>query len=621
MAGGQITEIIAQFAGYLHIQDYMAKARLDYDDLLVGRLQQDEVEVAAQHDASLSELENLFSLPLRAPYALAADTEEISHKPLRLELTDHVMLVSAVDMDHMPFHLRFPVSVPINVQIKPTVVVQYGEGGEALVVNAAQLNRLIDNDIALPAGIEYFHQFGEPGAIADLIAVADQQIPTELKLVGLGSDSLIEQFKSQHDGWRDDDDFNGNEIDAGLYIDGLLQSEDAEVPTAPASEIDLPDEGTQAQIALAGGNDTLNAAVIVDVNPALGTLIVKGDYFRTDAIVQVNAYRDDDMLAGGASASMAGGGNDAYNVANFIDTDPGIGSFAGSAVFAGLTWRVDIHDGDFYDIRAISQTNWIRDNDVSLQTSSESHFQLVLGKNEQVNLAEVVSLAQAYDLVIVLGDYHEINLIYQKNILLDADYLEAIGGNGELHAGHNFLLNDATIEQFGNSQHQELSESLEDLIEQLNAGVTNLDPSMATGLPNFNDGSFDVLIVKGDVFDINVIEQVNIVEDADSASMFSEDGVAQVASTGGNFLTNAAAIITTDPAADIYVGGEVYEDEVLVQAEIIEDDDDVVYGDPDALAYELVAFTQDGSNGEHWSEDNSGHGSHSDGDVMGSILT
>jgi hypothetical protein len=69
--------------------------------------------------------------------------------------------------------------------------------------------------------------------------------------------------------------------------------------------------------------------------------------------------------------------------------------------------------------------------------------------------------------------------------------------------------------------------------------------------------------------------------------------VTQSVTTGGNQLINDAAIVDVNPDA-IYVGGHIYTDSILVQADLVPAaSDSAVKADSNALVTELVAFVDD----------------------------
>ena len=87
-----------------------------------------------------------------------------------------------------------------------------------------------------------------------------------------------------------------------------------------------------------------------------------------------------------------------------------------------------------------------------------------------------------------------------------------------------------------------------------------------------------VLYVTGDYYDVNAVWQTNITSDvnvmyqlqnqpsADLMALHPDGTVTQSVTTGGNELTNDAAIVDVNPDAT-YVNGHVYTDSILVQAE------------------------------------------------------
>jgi hypothetical protein len=237
------------------------------------------------------------------------------------------------------------------------------------------------------------------------------------------------------------------------------------------------------------------------------------------------------------------------------------------------------------------------DNDVALQTQAEANYQLLAGANEQGNFATYLTIIGDYDLVIVLGDYHELNFIWQKNVLFDPDTVMALGSEGDgsqsITTGTNWLHNEAMIEQFGTDAFHPMGANWLELAGLLTGQEATLDLALGLGIPNFGDSTFDVLVVTGSMYDLNLIAQENVVGDADVIAQMLPEGADadQVIRTGDNALGNFAAIVRTGPAADAYIGGDFYEDEMLIQSElVVADSDAITLNDPDELASELVVF-------------------------------
>jgi hypothetical protein len=64
----------------------------------------------------------------------------------------------------------------------------------------------------------------------------------------------------------------------------------------------------------------------------------------------------------------------------------------------------------------------------------------------------------------------------------------------------------------------------------------------------------------------------------------------QNVATGGNVLSNDAAIVDVGNT-NIHVGGQVYGDSILIQANLVaENSDHVTQTDPQALVPEVIAF-------------------------------
>ena len=138
----------------------------------------------------------------------------------------------------------------------------------------------------------------------------------------------------------------------------------------------------------------------------------------------------------------------------------------------------------------------------------------------------------------------------------------------------------------------------------LAAGMTSLDPELAGALIG-HGGPLKVLYITGDYYDINAVWQTNITSDvnvmyqlqnqpsADLMALDPDGAVTQSVTTGGNELANDAAIVDVNPDAT-YVGGEIYTNSILVQADLVPtDQDDAVNADTNALVTELIAFVDD----------------------------
>jgi hypothetical protein len=359
------------------------------------------------------------------------------------------------------------------------------------------------------------------------------------------------------------------------------------------------------QVLEMGGNYAENVAQIIDVTGATPTMLVLGDWYETNAIYQVNVWSDVDEVSrfGPSGAIVETGNNVADNYASLDESNP----FAGLDLpnFAGFFIHVDQVDGDYYDIKLLTQTNWIRDNDVAVQTTFTSYSLVDTGLNEQGNVFAFQDAFQNYDIVIIAGSLHSANLIYQTNVILDNDWIlvsagEDSGADQSIYAGQNWLFNSATIRDMGVDDPDAMNAALARMCEQIGNGDSRVDLDAAHFLPGNGSAGLSILFISGDYFDINVISQINVIVDEDTAiqclpqDTTGTDGFVQYTSTGNNAATNTAEIVTVNAVDGIYIGGEHYEDAILIQANIVVmNPDQMAANDPEGLPPEIVAFTTD----------------------------
>ena len=616
MASASFIEIISHFAGYLQIFHDIARDRIQYDDSLVHRPSDDYTTLRPNYD-----------------YRFAADDIETAAGPVPEPMPDdpiHFVRGRPLKLLHGPQDDDsdfFPRSQTPNIPLpKPIggggggvehhVRVQYQDGGEQTQLTVHQYNIMHDDDVNLPANaLTVFEPLiarlnsDAMATIEHLAADANAQIPASWQMPQ--TDGGAKDFVVAHDAsWAERGGApDAHSVTPGYYVNGELQERPSE-PAPPAEPEKLPDTGDGiGQWATLGGNFSINAALIVDIGEGARTMVVMGDYFKTNAIFQTNTTVDHDHISvsgGNQEPSAANAQDVATNIADFAQNPSLYTGFAAHA--AGPNWIVDVVDGDYYSVHAVAQVNYLSDNDVATQVSSSSHYNLVGGHNEQGNLALIYDGSIQYDLIIINGGYHGLNVIFQNNILLNDDrvVMSADGADPSQSAssGDNSLLNEAAIANYGGQTFDGLPGNL-DLIESLIAsGMTSLDPELAGALIG-HGGPLRVLYITGDYYDINAVWQTNVTSDvnvmyqlqnqplADLMALHPDGTVTQSVTTGGNELHNDAAIIDVNPDAT-YVKGQIYTDSILVQANLLPTGaDHAVNGDTHALVTELIAFVDD----------------------------
>lgn len=617
---GGITEIIWHFAGYFHLANEHAKAPVIYEDG-PDKPATDDYTTPRPDDSATSDLDPFSTLRVRLPDAVPLADFVAQHLPLLKGLPPKFPTPPEFD-DPNPGKFAPPhFSVgSANGQAQFKISVSYDDDAAQTQMEIGQLNRMDDDDELLTGDADAIRALQHPDIDGTLETMADEAnatVPAEYQFPQTTAE--ITEFLKAHDQEiaAHDGPPSEHSIQPGRYVNGELQEEETEEPPpsekTPAPAETPQDFGTEpGQWAVVGGNVAINAALIVDLSESARSMVVMGDYFKTNILVQTNSYMDGDKIAAAGSISadeIGAAGNIADNIASYVQHD---GLYAElPSTFAGPKWNVNVVNGDYYDIHLILQQNYLRDNDIVVQESSDAHYEIHAGENEQLNLSEVFSGDFKYDLIIIAGSYHGANIIVQHNILLDIDVVKSASGDsidaaGSVNAGENELLNNAAIEVYGENNFEDWNAKLGDLVTALASGDGTLDPSFGS-LFNGNGGTFDVLYVTGDYYDINAIWQINVTADADVvlqlatdppaypesdvADQSADDSVTRSVASGENSLTNDAAIIDVG-STDAFVNGDVYIDTVLIQAKLIEDDDDeIVVHDTDALVSELVAFT------------------------------
>jgi hypothetical protein len=635
MGPGGVTEILWYFAGYLQIAEDDVRARLVYEDGAF-RVRPDDYVARLPEFDSAADLAQMFTRRLRVPEILPPDPltpENIENIRSQLTQPSH-RSPRPDDSDADPPPRSGGGSGGAGGSAERVITVTYEEGGEQKLIEIDQLNMLSDDDqfqVIANSGVTELNNVYVAATLQELVSGANNQVPDFLAMPQSGTTAAAD-FLAAHDADMVENG-GGNEppLAPGLYVNGVLQEgSDPSTIIAPDPTLPTVPSGGLGQWAELGANLTINAAQIIDLNEAAPTMIVMGDFFRTNAIVQTNSFIDNDHvdLASQLPADVMTGGNQADNIAELIQQGGLHGDLSGQ-FFSGWNWRVEVVEGDFYDINVVSQRNYMHDNDVTVQDYQQSHFHVQAGANEQFNVMELHELTQQYDLIIIGGSYHGANLIFQQNIVLDSDVIMVAAGDGtapgqSVFSGQNDLENDATIANYGSDSFSPLSSGMADMVAAVASQQGILDGSFASLIPGNGSGELRILYVSGDYYDINAMWQTNVIADVDTAVQFlpdqaSEDDFTQSAKTGGNKASNIAFIVDAGSTLS-FLGGELYEDSILIQADLVTDDDDsVAYRDTQTLVTEVIAFVGPASEERDDEVVPIPMGAPAD-DVMGSIL-
>ncbi|WP_068083741.1 hypothetical protein [Polycladidibacter stylochi] len=472
-----------------------------------------------------------------------------------------------------------------------------------IVISQHQANVLTDDDILVQDHIVWSPDSDAP----------TPQVMLETLLEKASSDTTNEyigntDFSNQAD-LQDYSDLVVSRLESGeTQIVNITSGENIGHWRKPDSQI--PDLDKTNVIEL-GNNEATNAAAIVDSSEAYCSLAVMGNYYSSNVILQANYF------AGNNNVRTS---NKAPQSPLTIENKAQIKSEGEVRIPAKIsvhnpdyTFHVDVVKGDFFDVNCINQVNYLSDNDRICYEVQSSGYYINLGDNTQVNAAQIIDMVHTYDMVFIAGNYYDLNQINQKNYLLDRDYVA--NESQAVNSGSNSMYNDATITEIGgNDQFRPVNSSINNLANDLFNLKKSIDFDVHDyngGLPQIGTTSLRVLVVSGDYYQVNSINQVNIISDADQGRIvtakqmagtykrhFANDdpnAKANYYSTSNNSATNKAVIVDYDSQSEFqYLGGSYSEEEVIIQLNDVDctPQNQQVSGKTQ-LATEVVAFTND----------------------------
>lgn len=370
------------------------------------------------------------------------------------------------------------------------------------------------------------------------------------------------------------------------------------VDNAPGTDLD----SDAAPSVSSGDNIAFNDAIIGDFNEAARTFYVGQDVVDLNIAIQINAENDADLVSRNTPGSSGGfdltpGGEtpeiDGENQLSMTQETFDIGRDAGISSW-GLQVVVDYAYGDIFDIKEIHQTNEIVDKDIVSTQNITQSTGLYTGSNISGNVTSYIDLGKSYDAIFINGSFINANIVYQANVTYDRDIVSISGQSDSDHVttDNNELVNHVTFEDRGLSDWTDPTQAATNVFDSLR---TQSDPGLDAwhDLPGSADGTFQVLFVSGNYYDINSIHQTNHIIDKDIAQV-NADNVNSFAS-GNNYSANSAQIIELQGVNDQFSSGNVYSETMLYQSQLAftsdEDAETVLNFDTKSLVTEIVAFT------------------------------
>lgn len=386
------------------------------------------------------------------------------------------------------------------------------------------------------------------------------------------------------------------------------ETEDEEITNEAktATSLSLTDEDVEedSHEVIAGSNVLLNESSVFTNWLDAPVMSVLGKVISADVISQVNVWSDVDMINGAAHSPDTE--TQTYNAAQFEheaypafaqtveegeeELPPGDGP--DNVVVVTL-------EGNLLNYNYFQQFNFAQDGDiVSVGFSANDTF-LQTGDNTLANSANLFGLGFHYDLIIVDGDSIDISYVSQKNVMLDSDRLtHEHGFQGDIQTSDNLLMNWGKILTVGVDTHHDMTEDHAAAAQDFSEGDQNVGPWWGeSAFANLD--LLRVLHVKGDLLEMQMVEQVNVLGDADqvawaSHTMQSAEGANVSVNTGQNELLNMASIIDAGIDSTIYTNEGAYTDAFLYQADFVSEDDPLTLAATEGLAGEAFLFLAEG---------------------------
>ena len=630
------TEAISHFAGLFNLVVESQRGRMEYDDFLARAKEAREQEDLVNVNVYMRAPHDLQGFDPHVNYVTPPPFLSPAYIPTPFWAKNFYNSRFNDSGGHGPHNQLFFNPAPYQISLTLEVPAL-----GSIAVLAHQINRLTDNDFLSMVdtevetiSLEALHagrQRMESEAAA-LDPIGPMKMPGSEEAIG----GIVEQVVMAMEGAAGHPHLVASgEAVAGVHVNGeavdeapklsdyLPSDEETEDEGEDAAEdtdtqgISEPPEHASGNQALgageiqpkwslefeSGGNRLVNEAHVASAWADASVFAVMGSAVSLDVISQVNVWSDCDSPSGMFSGvhNPSDTPTQAFNVASFITESTSSGG-GNEDDLLPANWSVTRMEGNVVLLNWLEQINLVSDNDVAVlsETGSESYIQM--GGNLGFNQISLFEIGFFYDLVVIGGNMYNANIISQSNVLLDCDYVSSDGAfetawHGQLATQNNLLWNSATIKSVGQDTFKSMPGAYRDAAgldedDELPEGVLG-DEHLA------GNGYLSVLYIEGHMYDLQYINQKNVLGDADQIAMVAQnlEGYEKTEfqlDTGGNELINIASIIDIGMDSTVYVGDEVYNDAFLYQSEMISNDPLQAAQDPQALANEAVLFLAEG---------------------------
>lgn len=401
-------------------------------------------------------------------------------------------------------------------------------------------------------------------------------------------------------------------------------SEEEETEETEVSEVLVLSGDEAAEAGDSGPQHELNTGTNLMANEAhvhvswldAPVITVMGDYLSVDVVSQINVYNDMDHFQGGYQPQEASGSTVALNAASITseanpitgpEEEPAEEGEAEDQPGPGPSYvAVTRIDGDVVNMNYTIQYAFAYDNDVASVQFHARETYIEMGGNSVFNLAALYELGFYYDLIVVGGSMYDVTMVVQTNILLDSDFLHLEAGfEGEVSTSDNLLMNRAELTTSGIDTVEVATEEHEAAASMLEAGDDNVPGGLKSEEVFEDIEVLRVLYISGDLIDLQVVQQTNVLGDADQVAAAMDTvrcnaGADVELTTGSNALLNNARLADNGIDSTVYAGGEGYTDALLYQADLVDFGNplDGLNGAVTDLASEAVVFLAEGMTGD-----------------------
>lgn len=641
---GKVTDAIVHFIGLFEMSGEQARLKLAYDEFKAAHKTDEQQPDRPTVTIKIDVTHKLEDFDPYVPYLPVKPGIEMASELPYVHIASPEVPIPGSQYISPPDH-DFPQA--INVQEDgdqvhlPTID---PPGSIAFILN--QAINLSDNDYVSVGGsglkftpppvddsqLDALHQ-----AATNISPISDLALPGNTHDMALFVTTAIARLDSfSADGHGDADIFttkgpslegtylNGKLIDEAStpkmedYVDYLKPKDTTQgSPSAPLNTTVAPDSGqfmhgwgdgtaSPSVNISTGGNTVINSATVVNDWASASVMAVMGDHLSVHAIVQVNAVANSDNIGAAVGGWQVNQSPDqSFNIAMFKNIDP-TADHAPAAAPTGFPayYVVTQVTGDLMMMNWVNQVSFVSDNDVIIAASSGVHTALSTGSNTSFNSVDLNELGHNYDLIIVGGNVYDASLIQQFNVLVSNNTIGAVSdfqttGQGSVSTGGNLTWNQANIVNVGNGTYQALPDAYNKAGSDLASGKQDLATSILQDPAFAGTGLLRVLYVSGDVYNLQYIKQTTVMGDSDQLALAMskvapDPNATWTITTGHDQLANHATIVSVDGANKIYVGGNHYSDEVLIQANLVSSDPEHLGAqNPDVLVNEAVAFLTD----------------------------